>query len=165
MNIRSLESHIACLIGGVCVGVLIMWQAGQGRQAKAELKAAQSAIAFEKKADAITAAVGAETAQQTAHIQYRTREVIRYVPQVITPEIVERYPLPHGFVRLHDAAVLSELPLAARQSDGAASDIGADQALGVIVGNVGQCYEWRAQLIGLQDWIKQQHALSQGDVK
>ena len=31
MNIRSLESHIACLIGGVCVGVLIMWQAGQGR--------------------------------------------------------------------------------------------------------------------------------------
>ena len=165
MTVRSIESHLACLIGGLCCGVLVMWAAGQGRQAKADLKAARSAIAFEQKASAITQTVSAETAQQTAQIQYRTREVIRYVPQILTPEIVDHYPLPDGFVRVHDAAVAEEIPVAAGQSDGAASEVGADQAIGVIVGNVGQCYEWRAQLIGLQDWIKQQHALSQGDVK
>lgn len=165
MTIRSIESHLACLIGGLCFGVLVMWGAGQRGQAKTELKAGQSAIAFDRKADAITQTVGARTAQQTAQIQYRTREVIRYVPQIITPEIVDHYPLPDGFVRVHDAAVRSETPAASGESDGAPSGIGADQALGVIVGNVGQCYEWRAQLVGLQNWITEQHALSEGDVR
>jgi hypothetical protein len=92
---------------------------------------------------------------------YRTREVIRYVPQILNGDIVDRYPLPDGFVRVHDAAVSSEIPAAARESDGTPSGIGADQALSVIVGNVGQCYEWRAQLVGLQDWIRDQNALSE----
>jgi hypothetical protein len=165
MTFRTLESHFACLVGGVCAGVLIMWSAGQEQRVKADLKGAQYAIAFDRKADAITATVSTETAQETIRIQYRTREVIRYVPQILNTEIVDRYPLPDGFIRVHDAAVSSEIPGPARELDGAASDIGADQALGVIVGNVGQCHEWRAQLIGLQDWVRQQQALSEGAVK
>jgi hypothetical protein len=165
MTLRTLESHLACLIGGLAAGVLIMWGAGQDKAVKAELKGAQSAITYDRKADAITATVGQAAAEKVIQVQYRTREVIKLVPSVITPEIVERYPLPNAFVRLHDAAVLQEVPAATWELDGSPSDVGADQALGTIVGNVGQCYQWREQLIGLQTWVKQQLALSESTSK
>lgn len=163
--IRSIETHAACLIGGVCIGALLMWGAGQNKAAKVELKAAQSAITYDRKADTITAKVSEDTAKKTGEIQYRTRKVIQLVPQIITPEIVERYPLPNAFVRLHDAAVVSEVPAATWEFDGSPSDVGADQALGVIVGNYGVCQVEIQKLIGLQTWIKEQQALSEGESK
>jgi hypothetical protein len=159
--IRSIQTHAACLVGGLAMGVMIMWGAGQNKAVKVELKAAQSAIVYDRKADAITAKVSEDTAKTITQIQYRNRKVIEYVPQIVTPEIVERYPLPNAFVRLHDAAIISEVPPAAWEFDGSPSDIGADQALGVIVGNIGTCLETRETLIGLQTWVKEQQALSE----
>jgi hypothetical protein len=40
MTFRTLESHLACLIGGLAAGVLIMWGAGQNKDLKAAVKTA-----------------------------------------------------------------------------------------------------------------------------
>lgn len=80
------------------------------------------------------------------------------VPDYVPPIVDRDFPLPVGFVRLHDAAVdLSELP-SAGAADARVSDVKASEAAGVIVGNYGTCHEIAEQLSGLQDWERQREA-------
>jgi hypothetical protein len=84
----------------------------------------------------------------TTNLQLKVSD---YVPPIVDHD----FPLPVGFVRLHDAAVdLSALP-GAGATDAQASDVKASEAAGVIVGNYGTCHEIAEQLSGLQDWERQ----------
>ncbi len=135
------------------------------RVAKATVGAVQGARRVEGHSDAITAAVGAHAAAQAVKIQTVTKEVIRYVPQILTPDIDHRYPLPVGFVRVHDAGVagdLSTLSKPAGEPDDAPSDVTASEAAVVIAANYGSCAETSGRLIALQDWVNQQQALFDG---
>ena len=127
------------------------------RAATATLAAVQAARVVEGHGDAITAAVGAHAATQAVKIQTVTKEVIIHVPQIITPEVDSRYPLPNGFVRLHDAGVagdLSTLSQPASEPDDAPSDVAASEAAVIIAANYGSCAETSGRLTALQDWVK-----------
>lgn len=85
------------------------------------------------------------TVYQTIHDLQR--EVPRYVP----PSTDATYPLPVGFVRLHDAAATSTLPGAPGDTDAQASTVTASAAAAVIADNYGTCNAIREQLNAILD--------------
>lgn len=95
-------------------------------------------------------------AQQAIVIRYRT--ITREVHDVVTPAIDARYPLPVGFVRVHDAAALgldlSAIPSPAGEPDDAASSVTASDAAATITANYGRCRSASQQLIDLQAWLR-----------
>lgn len=83
----------------------------------------------------------------------RTVEVIKYVSSPGSGSCV----FPGDGVRLHDAAALGSLSQdtgAAGKPDGPARTITDRELIPVIVDNYGECNAWRAQLLGLQDWLR-----------
>lgn len=131
--------------------------------AKAALKTAETVIARTADADAATQAAGEASERARAEIRYVTRTVVEKVPVYVTAETDRRYPLPWGFVRLHDAAALgldpAAVPNPAGQPDDAASSVAASVAAAIVAGNYGQCREDQQRLSDLQAWIRTQQAL------
>lgn len=84
------------------------------------------------------------------------------VPRYVTPSTDRAYPLPVGFVRVHDAAATGALPGPAGPADADASPVAASTAATVIAGNYGTCHEIREQLTSLQEWVREQQALEAG---
>lgn len=124
------------------------------------LKTADERLKRMAQADRITADVGAKAEKIRTEIRYVTQVQIREVPKYVTAETDQRYPLPWGLVRLHDAAALgldpSALPNPAGQSDDAPSDVAASRGAIVIAENYGQCREDAARFAALQDWVRRQ---------
>lgn len=122
----------------------------------AELAAIARAKAVEAQDAQISAAAATHDQAAQAAIVTRYRTIIKEIPSVLTPQIDARFPLPVGFVRLHDAAALgldvSAVPDAAGRPDDAASEVDASRAAAVIVGNYGSCREDQQRLADLQSW-------------
>ena len=91
---------------------------------------------------------------------YRTIE--RELPTHVTAETDARYPVPVGFVRVHDAAALG-LPVAdvhdpAGRPDDAASELAASLAARVVAGNYEACAVNTERLSAWQAWWRGQLA-------
>ncbi|WP_443747253.1 hypothetical protein [Asticcacaulis solisilvae] len=160
-----------CLLTGLVAGMMltVMITPHPREQAlKIDLKASEQARAVEAEGAAITAASGQKAEARAVHIRTVTREIVRRVPQILPPDVAARYPLPAGFVRLHDAAARGDLPATggpAAQPDDAPSAVTAADAAAVITGNYGSCSETAARLSALQDWVRAQQALMNGDTR
>jgi hypothetical protein len=120
-------------------------------------QAAQLAYFTERQAAASqTIAVADQAAQD--RVRTITRTLIEEVPAHVSATTDVRFPLPLGFVRLHDAAVAGDdLSAAAPGSvgpDDAASGVAASAAAAVIVGNYGSCHADQARLAELQAWAR-----------
>ncbi|WP_293676926.1 hypothetical protein [uncultured Phenylobacterium sp.] len=90
------------------------------------------------------------------------RPLQREIPAHVSPETDARFPLPVGFVRLHDAAALG-LPVAdvhdpAGRTDDAASELAASEAARVITWNYEACAANAEQVRGWQAWWRGQAA-------
>lgn len=122
----------------------------------AELTAAARARAVEATDAAISAAAGAADAAAQARIRTVTRTIIQEIPGVLPPAVDRAFPLPVGFVRVHDAAArgldLSDVPDPAGRPDDAASGVAASDAAAVIAGNYGACRADAQRLADLQAW-------------
>ena len=101
---------------------------------------------------------------ELAAVRLRTvyRTIEREVPTHVTAEIDDRFPVPVGFVRVHDAAALG-LPVAdvhdpAGRPDDAAADVAASEAATVIAGNYAACADTAERLRSLQAWWRGQLA-------
>lgn len=97
-------------------------------------------------------------------IQYRDRiqvvrekgeTIVKEVPVYVSAETDSRFPVPRGFVRVHDAAAAGEPAGPAAESDGEASPVVASAAAKTIAGNYAECRRWREQVIGWQDFYEQ----------
>ena len=113
---------------------------------------------------AFQASQEAASEHQLAADRIRTlyRTVEREIPAHVTPETDARFPLPVGFVRVHDAAALG-LPVAdvhdpAGRADGAASELAASEAARVITWNYEACAHNAEQVRGWQAWWRGQAA-------
>lgn len=125
---------------------------------EAQEKAAGAAAArLETQRASASAAIGAADAKAQTIIRTVTRTITTEIPAHVTLATDARYPLPVGFVRLHDAGALgldvSAVPDPAGRPDDAASPIAASVAVGVIVGNYGLCRETAGRLTDLQAWV------------
>lgn len=135
---------------------------------KADLKAEQHARAVETAGAKVSADIGVKAEAQAVQIRTVTKEVVRYVPQILTPDVDRQYPLPNGFVSLHDAAItgdLSTLGGTPGEPDDAPSDVAASEAAIVIAANYGACSENAARLTALQDWVRAQQTIMNGGRK
>ena len=105
--------------------------------AKAEVQRAEAA------ATKATADADARTAQVITKIQTVTKEVVREVPTYITPAIDAAFPLPVGFLCVHDAAITGQSPTPGGPCDtpDAPSGVKASVAATVIAENYGACNE------------------------
>jgi hypothetical protein len=149
---------IALVVAAALAGFAGGWKVHDWRDGSAQMAAATTAIAAVQR----QAAVGQRAAVQNQAAQDRvrtvTRLIIQKVPQYVPPPVDARFPLPWGFVRLHDAAAAGvDLPAAtpgAGGPDDAASGVAASAAAAVIVANYGDCRADQARLAALQAWAR-----------
>lgn len=84
------------------------------------------------------------------------KEVIRYVP--LSADLV----LPLGWRLLHDAAAAGAVPQAPAGADVAAPSVTASAAAKTVIGNYGAARICQAQLEALQDWVRGEYEISNG---
>lgn len=109
----------------------------------------------------ITADVDRLHQEKAEQIRVVYRTIYREIPNALTPETDARYPLPHGLVRLHDAAALGVPPVPDPSGipDDEPSPVAASQLAGVIVDNYENCNSALARLVALQGWVRSQAAV------
>jgi len=141
----------------VVAGGLLAWQHHRIQGLATEVAQAQT--------QAVVAGFEASAARADVHVitKYVDRErVVRQVihtiqretPRYVTPRTDAAFPLPVGFVRLHDAAAAADLPGPPGAADAQASGVTASDAAVVIAGNYGTCHAIREQLNALIDRLQ-----------
>lgn len=80
--------------------------------------------------------------------------IVKEVPVYISTETDRRFPLPVGFVRVHDAATTGESPGAPRDSDGEASAVTASAAAKTIAVNYTEYRKLVEQVEGWQEYYR-----------
>ena len=106
--------------------------------------------------------LGGEHQPAAERIRTIYRTIQRELPTHVPAETDARFPVPVGFVRVHDAAVLG-LPVAdvhdpAGRPDDAASELAASQAARVVAGNYEACADNAERLSAWQAWWRGQLA-------
>jgi hypothetical protein len=130
----------------------------------AAMKAAGAAQAahtaqVEARDRAISAAAGKAERAAQARIQWRVRTQLVEIPAHVTAETDQRYPLPYGLLRVHDAAArgvgVSDVPLPAGRTDDDPSGVAASDLAAALAANYGgRCRADAEQLTALQAWIR-----------
>lgn len=147
------------LAGGYIKGRSDGWRLSEAGHAVAALKQAEDARRIEAEADRLIRAAEARAAAAMGQVRIETRTIIQKVPVYVTPEIDRRYPLPCGFVRVHNAAAerkpVSEVTVPGCKSDGAPAPLAVSDAARVIADNYGAYHEQSEQLKGLQESWRQ----------
>ena len=138
-------------IGGIFVS-------GMNHQAQKELAAAEQfklriaqleLDASEKKFEIVNKYI-----DRIKTIEVEKQVYVEAVNEIFTPEIINRFPISNGFVRLHDSSASgSLLPSSAERIDGEASTITIARATEVIVENYTNCRANAVQLEALQEWV------------
>lgn len=134
----------------------------QRDQAEAESNAYQDGLDHQAAADKITHDRDVANAAAHQKIVTVTQRIIQKVPQYVTPETDAHFPLPCGFIRLHDAAAQGveavAVPFPAALADGQQCPVTASYAASVIAGNYGLALGWRADLKTWESWYADQSA-------
>lgn len=171
LGILQTSAIALCLLIGTSGGAYVWgYERGQ-RQAiiemqaasvKAIAKAAEDARALGIAEGAITFTAEQHAAEAREKIVYRTITRIKEIPIYVTPKADAACSISLGFVQLHDDAASNQgatLPDSAGQSPDSASDVKLSEVSAANIQNYGTYYQVREQLIGLQDWVRQQQAL------
>lgn len=144
-------------------GAFIGYRYKAGQDAAAVLHQAVRTVKVIERSDAATTAAAVDAQATHDRIVYRTITLTKEIPVVLTPAIDVRFPLPVGFVRVHDSAALgldlSAVPDAAGRPDDAAGDVVASRAATVIAANYGACHDDQARLGELQSWLAEQEKI------
>jgi len=132
---------------------------------KAELRLERQGRAADQRAVQASNAVALELAQRRDQIQTIHRTIEREIPRVITPATDARFPVPVGYVRLHDAAAaavsIDHVHDAAGRPDDAASEVAASLAARTVAFNYGIANDCAARLTAWQDWWRGQVAAAE----
>lgn len=96
-----------------------------------------------------------DVANAEAHQKIKTVPITQEVPIYVTRETDDRFPLPCGFVRLHNAyasnSAAASISLPAGKSDADKCDVTASAAVAIIGANYGLALGWKADL---ETWVK-----------
>lgn len=141
----------------VCLGAavaMVGWQRTQMTLLRADVAAAQAqaiAAGFEASAARADVKIVTTFVDRVRTVYQTTHDLQREVPRYVPPSTDATYPLPVGFVRLHDAAATSTMPGAPGDTDAQASTVTASAAAAVIADNYGTCNAIREQLNAILD--------------
>lgn len=123
------------------------------RQTAAAAEQRELRLRVEQRLRAETDRLAADLEAARARRQVVTRTITREVPRYVrepAPQCADAGLHSGGFRVLHDAAAAGVVPDPARVADAPA--VGAAAAAGTIADNYAACLDWRAQVIGWQQW-------------
>lgn len=151
--------YIAGILAALLLAALavIAWQRHQRAALSSRLASAQAdtlAALFDASAARLDVTIVTRYVDRVRVIHDTTQTLQREIPTYVTPATDRAYPLPRGFVRVHDAAATGVLPGPARAADATASDVTASRAADVIAANYGTCLAIRAQLNAVLDRLE-----------
>ena len=89
--------------------------------------------------------------------------IVQKIPEYISKESDAKCTIPNGFVVLHDAAVKGEVPDSSRDSNEAASGIALSSVGKTVTQNYTICHQTEEQLKALQEWVRTQEKIYNGD--
>jgi hypothetical protein len=163
--VNVLLKFVAGILAALLIAALavIAWQRHQTAVLSSRLASAQvqtMAALFDASVAKVDVKIITQYVDRVRVIHDTTQVIQREIPTYVTPATDRTFPLPVGFVRLHDAAAsgVSAFP-AAGPADATAATIATSVATGVIVTNYGICHETAEQLSALQNWIRERNAL------
>lgn len=144
------------------------WKAGRedANRAEAQIVYRDRIIEREREQADVTSAVETKAAEAQVQIRTVTQTIIKEVPVYVPAEADAACVVPRGAVVLLNAAAAGEpLPESAGEPDAAAanaapSGIALSRLVGVTAENYGSYQSVARQLVDLQDWIRQQQAVT-----
>jgi hypothetical protein len=141
----------------IAAAVALAWQRDRLRDLGDDLAKAQTQVViagFETNAAKADVRVITQYVDRERVIREVIHDIQREAPRYVSPSTDAAYPLPVGFVRLHDAAATARLPGPPEPADAQASTVTASDAATVIASNYGTCQAIREQLIALIDRLQ-----------
>lgn len=154
-------SAFAAMVGGFAAG----WQA----HSLWDKALAGQQVAHAARVEHAQAQVSQKAAEAHAEHEEQIRVVYRTlrqeVPTLVSPEVVDRYDIPVGYVRLFNAAAegVPAVPDPAGRADEEPSGIGYDTLAGATIENGLACATARRGLEDLQAWLRAQQAVRSAD--
>lgn len=142
------------LYGGY--GVQMYW--------KGEITRQKEEIArLEKQSGVVTEKVVIQYKEKVKIVKEKGNVIIRKVPEYITRESDAKCIIPNSFVVLHDSAAKNEIPDPARGVDETASGVKLSEVAKTVTLNYNSYHQLTEQLKALQDWVKQQEKIYNGN--
>jgi hypothetical protein len=155
--LKPLATVLAALL--LAALAVIAWQRHHTAALTTQLAEAQAhtwAALFEASVARLDVKIVTRYVDRVRVVHNTTQTIQREIPTYVTPATDRAFPLPRGFVRLHDAAATGVLPGPARTTDATASNVTASHAADVIAANYGTCLEIREQLNAVLDRLEAQ---------
>lgn len=129
-------------------------------------RAAKLQAEIDKK-DAVSAQVTEKIVTQYVNkvkiIKEKGDVVIKEVPKYITEKSDSECTIPNSYIVLHDSASKNEIPDPSRGIDGNPSGLKLSTTLETVVGNYILYYETAEQLKALQNWVREQEKIYNGN--
>lgn len=165
----SLQAKLIALLAAMALSALGTWyithrvdQAQyvelQNQYANAAIKAISDAAALDFAKDEAVGKIAIADMDARYILVESTKTIIKEVPKYVTPATDAAFPVPCGFVRVHDAAArgvtTDEVPNPPGKSDGDPCEFKASQVAELIADNYGAALLWRQQLVDLQAAVK-----------
>lgn len=151
---------VALMVGGVYLyggyGVNKYWL-DQVKKQKEEM------ARIEKESQQVTEKIVVEYKEKIKVVKEKGDVIIQKVPEYITKESDTKCVVPNSFVVLHDLAAKNEVPNSTAGVDEGASTVKLSDVARTVTINYNNYHQLTEQLKALQDWVKQQEKVYNGN--
>lgn len=148
----------AALVGGCQYGAKRVTAQWDAERAQTEIKLQRLAA----KQAQTTAQVVTQYVDRVRVVKQRGADIVKEVKVYVPAQADADCTVPHGFVRLHDAAAEGVVPDAPSLADAAPSAIALSTTVATVADNYGRYHAVAEQLKALQQWVREQQALADG---
>ena len=151
---------VALMVGGVYLyggyGVNKYWL-DQVKKQKEEI------ARIEKESQQVTEKIVVEYKEKIKVVKEKGDVIIQKVPEYITKESDTKCVVPNSFVVLHDSAAKNEVPDSTKGVDEGTSAVKLSDVARTVTINYNNYHQLTEQLKALQDWVKQQEKVYNGN--
>jgi len=148
----------SAFVGGCRHGAKSVTAKWDTERAESEIKLQQLAA---KQAQTTTQVV-TQYVDRVKVVKQRGADIVKEVNVYVPVQADVACTVPRGFVRLHDAAAEGVVPDAPNLADAAPSGVALSTTAATVADNYGRYHEVAEQLKSLQQWVREQQALTDG---
>ena len=144
----------------------VYMEGGVSNQEKWEAKVAEVKLQMAKKDAAssdATVKVVTKYVTNVEVVKQKGESIVKEIPKLITASADGQCVIPNGFVLLHDSASHNEVPDSSGVTNDAASGVKLSGVAETITENYTTYYKVAEQLKSLQEWVKEQKRIYNGD--
>lgn len=126
-------------------------------------KQQEEIVTLQAKSKEVTTEVVVKYIDRIKYVEGKQRVIVKEIPKYITKEVDAKCNITNGFIILHDSAAQNFLPNAPRSLNEVSTTVKLSGVITTVAENYGKYHQVAEQLKSLQDWIKQQKELSNGE--